>query len=131
MPLPSPLPDSPSRWEGWRNYNSEDPYERLCLDYSATPSDHQIEDHCRQLLVWWQKKLPLKNQPSNPMEQILRAGLDEAPQCLVEARTELLNPEARGKIDDFLRGRMKESAIAELDKFLVFSIREGLLGKED
>ena len=25
-------------------------------------------------LLWWQKKLPLKNQPSNPLAQMLRAG---------------------------------------------------------
>ena len=131
MPLPSPIPDNPIRWDGWKFYNSENYYERLCLSFDSNPSDHQIEDHCRQLLVWWQKKLPLKNQPSNPMAQILRAGLDEAPQCLVEARTDLLNPESRAKIDEFLRGRMKEQAIAELDKYLVFSIRDGLLSRED
>ncbi|HWB59291.1 MAG TPA: hypothetical protein VG733_07355, partial [Chthoniobacteraceae bacterium] len=90
MSLPSPIPDNPIRWDGWKFYNSENFYERLCLSFDSNPSDHQIEDHCRQLLVWWQKKLPLKNQPSNPMAQLLRAGLDEAPQCLVEARTELL-----------------------------------------
>ncbi len=131
MSLPSPIPDNPTRWDGWRFYNSENYYERLCLSFDSNPSDHQIEDHCRQLLVWWQKKLPLKNQPSNPMAQLLRTGLDEAPQCLVEARTDLLNPETRTKIDDFLRGRMREHAIAELDKYLVFSIRDGMLGRED
>lgn len=131
MSLPSPLPDNPTKWEGWRHYNSENYYERLCLSFDSNPSDHQVEDHCRQLLVWWQKKLPLKNQPSNPMAQMLRAGLDEAPQCLVEARTELLNPESRAQIDEFLRGRMKEHAIAELDKYLAFSIRDGMLAKED
>jgi hypothetical protein len=85
MPLPSPLPDNPNRWEGWRNYNSQDPYERLCLSFDDSPSGEQIEDHCRQLLVWWQKKLPLKNQPSNPLSQLLRSGLDEAPKYLAEA----------------------------------------------
>ena len=77
MPLPAPLPDSPTRWDGWRNYNSDNPYERLCLDYDSNPSDEQIEENCRQLLVWWQKKLPLKNQPSNPLTQMLRHGIDE------------------------------------------------------
>ena len=131
MSLPSPIPDNPTKWDGWKAYNSENLYERLCLSFDSNPSDHQIEDHCRQLLVWWQKKLPLKNQTSNPMAQLLRAALDEAPQCLVEARTELLNPDSREQIDEFLRGRMKEHAIAELDKYLAFSIRDGMLGKED
>ena len=67
MALPSPLPDSPTKWDGWKNYNSPNPYERLCLEFEANPSDFQIEENCRQLLVWWQKKLPLKNQPSNPI----------------------------------------------------------------
>ena len=92
MPLPSPLPDSPTRWEGWRNYNSDNPYERLCLAFEANPSDEQIEENCRQLLVWWQKKLPLKNQPSNPATQMLRQGIDDAPKYLAEARTILLQP---------------------------------------
>jgi formylglycine-generating enzyme required for sulfatase activity len=131
MPLPSPLPDSPSRWEGWRSYNSDDPYERLCLDYSARPSDEQIEDNCRQLLVWWQKKLPLKNQPSNPVTQMLRNGIDDAPKYLAEARTILLNPEARGKADERVRGRLRESAAAEFNKFLGFALADGVLKPED
>jgi len=131
MPLPSPLPDSPSRWEGWRDYNSENPYERLCLDFEANPSDEQIEDNCRQLLVWWQKKLPLKNQPSNPVTQMLRNGIDDAPKFLAEARNILLNSEARGKADDRIRARLKESASAEFNKFLAFALSDGVLKPED
>src|SRR5580704_10056088 len=117
MSLPSPLPDSPSRWEGWRNYNSDEPYERLCLDFARAPTHDHLEETCRQLLVWWQKKLPLKNQPSNPVAQLLRAGLDEATQYLVEARTELLNQQSRAQLDEFLRGQMKENAVAEFLKY--------------
>ncbi len=131
MTLPSPIPDNPMRWDGWRNYNSDNYYERLCLSFDSNPSDHQIEDHCRQLLVWWQKKLPLKNQPSNPVAQLLRAGLDEATQYLVEARTELLNPQSRAQIDEFLRGRMKENAVAEFLKYFSFSVADKVLSKED
>lgn len=131
MALPSPIPDNPTKWDGWRNYNSDNLYERLCLSFDSNPSDHQIEDHCRQLLVWWQKKLPLKNQPSNPLAQMLRAGLDEAPQFLVEARTELLNPESRAMLDSYLRAQLKDSAIAEFAKFLSFAISDGFLSKED
>lgn len=131
MALPSPIPDNPTKWDGWRNYNSDNLYERLCLAFDSNPSDHQIEDHCRQLLVWWQKKLPLKNQPSNPLAQMLRAGLDEAPQYLVEARTELLNPESRALLDSYLRAQMKDSAFVEFTKFLSFAILDGLLSKED
>jgi formylglycine-generating enzyme required for sulfatase activity len=131
MALPSPLPDSPSRWEGWRQYNSENPYERLCLDYEANPSDEQIEENCRQLLVWWQKKLPLKNQPSNPASQMLRNGIDDAPKFLAEARNILLNPETRRKADERLRARLKESASAEFFKFLAFALSDGVLKPED
>ena len=85
MPLPSPLPDDPRKWDGWRNYLSPDAYERLGLTLEESPSDALIEDHCRQLLVWWQKKLPLKNQPGNPMTQLLGAGIDAAPGRLTRA----------------------------------------------
>jgi formylglycine-generating enzyme required for sulfatase activity len=131
MPLPSPLPDSPSRWDGWRSYNSDNPYARLCLEYESNPSSEQIEENCRQLLVWWQKKLPLKNQPSNPVTQILRAGIDEAPKFLAEARTILLDPEARRAADERLRARLKESAAVEFQKFLAFSLADGVLKPED
>ena len=131
MSLPSPIPDNPLKWDGWRFYNSDNFYLRLCLEFDSNPSDHQIEEHCRQLLVWWQKKLPLKNQPSNPISQILRAGLDEAPQYLVEARTELLNRESRARLDETLRTEMKQGAIAEFGKFLNFSLSDGFLTKPD
>ena len=87
MALPDPIPDNPSRWPDWKNYNSPDLYARLCLDSSSNATAEIIEDHCRRILVWWQKKLPLKNQPSNPLAQMLRGGLDEAPHFLAEART--------------------------------------------
>lgn len=131
MALPDPLPDNPMRWEGWRNYNSEDPYERLCLDFAANPSSSQIEENCRQLLVWWQKKLPLKNQPSNPLAQMLRAGMDEAPKCLVEARTELLNSVRRAEIDAKISDRLKQVAWVEFNKFFSFSVAGGVLSEED
>ena len=95
MSLPNPLPDNPHRWEGWRTYNSANYYERLGLSFDSNASTEQIEENCRMLLVWWQKKLPLKNQPSNPLSQLLRVGMDEAPTFLVEARTALLDPALR------------------------------------
>ena len=128
--LPNPLPDNPQRWEGWRKYNSEDCYERLCLTFDANPTNEQIEDNCRQLLVWWQKKLPLKNQPSNPIAQMLRAGLDEAPQYLAEARTRLLDPVIRAQIDNDQRNRIVEAAIAEFKKFIPFFIVRNELTEE-
>lgn len=130
MALPSPLPDNPARWDGWRTYTSPNPYERLCLDYDQLPSNEQIEEHCRQLLVWWQKKLPLKNQPSNPIAQLLRAGLDEAPRYLVEARTDLLNPESRERVDERLRAGLRQTAMVEFNKFLGFALGDGILTKE-
>jgi formylglycine-generating enzyme required for sulfatase activity len=130
MALPSPIPDNPMKWEGWKFYNSNNPYERLCLVFGENPSPQQIEESCRQLLVWWQKKLPLKNQPSNPLAQVLRSGLDEAPRYLAEARMQLLNKEIRANIDERLRGELKEQALAEFDKFLNFALSGGIISAE-
>ena len=131
MSLPQPLPDNPTRWEGWRAYHSSNPYERLGLSFDANPSTEQIEENCRQLLIWWQKKLPLKNQPSNPLTQMLRAGLDEAPKFLAEARTFLLNPQKRAQVDEQIRAKLKEEAATEFYKFLSFALASGILSPED
>jgi formylglycine-generating enzyme required for sulfatase activity len=128
--LPNPLPDNPARWDGWKNFNSPNLYERLCLDFDSNASGEQIEENCRQLLVWWQKKLPLKNQMSNPVAQMLRGGLDEAPLRLAEARTELLNPEARTRIDAELRKKIVGDALAEFRKLIQFSLGDGKLTGE-
>jgi len=130
MALPLPIPDNPMKWEGWRSYNSPNPYDRLCLDFDANPNVEQIEENCRQLLVWWQKKLPLKNQPSNPIAQLLRAGLDEAPRMLVEAKTELLDPIKREQLNLGLRNRLRESAVTEIKKFFSFAIADNQLTPE-
>ena len=98
MPLPLPLPDDPRKWDGWRAFDSANYYERLCFCAGGkSRATRSIEDQCRQLLVWWQKKLPLKSQPSNPIAQLLWAGMDAAPQKLSQARSELLRPESRAK----------------------------------
>jgi len=119
--LPNPLPDNPLRWDGWKLYNSPNYYERLSLSFDSNASQEQIEENCRQLLVWWQKKLPLKNQPSNPLSQMLRAGLDEAPIFLVEARTALLDPEMRKQHDAVLRVAAVEAAGEEFKKLIGFA----------
>lgn len=131
MPLPNPLPDNPHRWDGWKDYNSDDPYARLCLSFDSNPSAEQIEENCRQLLVWWQKKLPLKSQPSNPLAQLLRGGLDEAPKYLAEAKTVLLDPEARARVDAHLHKRAIESALGEFKKLLSFALSENRLSEQD
>ena len=130
MALPNPLPDNPLKWDGWKNYNSANLYDRLCLSVSANATGEMIEEHCRQLLVWWQKKLPLKNQPSNPMAQLLRQGLDEAPHFLAEARTKLLDPEERRRLDFDLRSKIMEGAIDEFRKLLSFTLADNRLSKE-
>lgn len=127
MALPTPLPDDPRKWDGWRKFNTDNFYERLCLSFEENPSDETIEGNCRQLLVWWQKKLPLKNQPSNPLTGMLRAGLDDAPRFLSQARAELLDPESRACLDEILQSQIKESASIEFKKFLSFSLSEGVL----
>jgi len=129
--LPNPIPDNPLRWDGWKNYNSDDFYARLCLSYDSNPSPDQIEENCRQLLIWWQKKLPLKNQPSNPLSQLLRAGLDEAPAYLAEARTKLLDPQARADFDVLLHSQIVKEAMGEFRKLLTFALGENRLREED
>lgn len=125
--FPLPLPDDPQKWDGWSKYKSPNLYERLCLDARANPSNEVIEEHCRELLRWWQKKLPLKNQPSNPLAQLLRPGLEESSRYLTEARMELLDPERRRAMDDELAAREEEEAVAEFQKYLAFAITDGVL----
>jgi formylglycine-generating enzyme required for sulfatase activity len=129
--FPIPLPDDPQKWDGWSNYKSPNFYERLCLDSSANPSNELIEEHCRELLRWWQKKLPLKNQPSNPVTQLLRPGLDESSRYLTEARVELLDPERRREVDDDIAAQAHEQSVLEFNKFLAFALTDNLLTAEE
>ena len=126
-----PLPDDPRKWDGWSKYKSPNLYERLCLDPRENPSNEVIEEHCRELLRWWQKKLPLKNQPSNPMSQLLRPGLDESSRYLTQARVELLNPERRRQMDDELAAQKQELAVAEFHKYLTFALADGTLTPDE
>src|SRR5882762_6288395 len=129
--FPVPLPDDPRKWDGWSRYDSPDPYERLGLDPRAKPTNDEIEERFRELVLWWQKKLPLKNQPSNPLSQLLRSGLDESSRYLSEARVELLDPERRKRVDEELAAQAQEAAIAEFHKFLAFSLADGLLTADE
>src|SRR4051794_17609781 len=127
LQFPLPLPDDPKKWDGWTKYKSPNYYERLCLDPRQNPSSEIIEEHCRELLRWWQKKLPLKNQPSNPLAQLLRPGLEESSRYLTEARVELLDPERRKAMDSELHAAAEEQAVAEFLKYLTFAIADGVL----
>src|SRR3954447_12307789 len=129
--FPVPLPDDPQKWDGWSKYNSPNFYERLCLDYRANPSNEIIEEHCRELLRWWQKKLPLKNQPSNPIAQLLRSGLDESSRYLTEARVELLDPVRRQQVDSELAAQANEQAVIEFHKYLTFALANAVLTPEE
>jgi formylglycine-generating enzyme required for sulfatase activity len=129
--FPLPLPDDPRKWQGWNNYKSANFYERLCLDPRANPSNELIEEHCRELMRWWQKKLPLKNQPSNPIAQLLRSGLDESSRYLTEARVELLDPERRGALDKELSARFREESIEEFRKYFNFATSNGVLNEAE
>jgi formylglycine-generating enzyme required for sulfatase activity len=128
--FPFPLPDDPKKWNGWSNYSSPNFYERLCLDPASDPSDDLIEERCRELLRWWQKKLPLKNQPSNPIAQLLRAGLDESSRYLTEARVDLLDPEKRSAIDSELAAARRGGVVEEFKKYLAFSVEDGVLSEQ-
>jgi formylglycine-generating enzyme required for sulfatase activity len=81
--------------------------------------------------MWWQKKLPLKNQPSNPLAQLLRSGMDEAPAKLAEARTLLLDSASRARIDADLLAAEKSVAAAEFHKFLSFVLTSGALDPDE
>src|SRR3954470_20620424 len=129
--LPVPLPDDPYKWDGWSKYKSANLYERLCLDPRANPSNELIEQHCRELMRWWQKKLPLKNQPSNPLAQILRPGLDESSRYLTQARVELLDPERRRQVDSELAAQANEQAVIEFHKYLTFALADAVLTAEE
>ena len=72
----------------------------------------------------------LKNQPSNPLAQLLRGGIDAAPNHLAEARAALLNPEWRSKTDEFLSAQRRQSALLEFQKFLDFALADKVLTKE-
>jgi formylglycine-generating enzyme required for sulfatase activity len=129
--FPLPLPDDPQKWQGWGNYKSPNHYERLCLDPRANPNNELIEEHCRELMRWWQKKLPLKNQPSNPLAQLLRSGLEESSRYLTEARVELLDPERRRALDERLTAKQHEEAVTEFHKYLDFATSSGVLTVEE
>jgi formylglycine-generating enzyme required for sulfatase activity len=129
--FPVPLPDDPQKWDGWSKYKSPNFYERLCLDPRANPSNELIEEHCRELMRWWQKKLPLKNQPSNPLAQLLRPGLDESSRYLTQARVELLDPARRQRLDDELAAQANEQAVIEFHKYLTFALADGVLTAEE
>ncbi len=129
--FPLPLPDDPRKWQGWNNYRSPNYYERLCLDPHANPSNELIEEHCRELMRWWQKKLPLKNQPSNPLAQMLRSGLEESSRFLTEARLELLDPDRRKAMDEELDAQQHEASVSELQKYLEFTLTGGVLTAEE
>src|SRR5215475_12480534 len=128
--FPLPLPDDPRKWQGWSNYNSPNAYDRLCLDPYSNPSNELIEEHCRELLLWWQKKLPLKNQPSNPLAQLLRSGLEESSRYLSEARVELLDPTRRQQIDQELATEATERVLNEFRKYVLFVLGDKTLSPQ-
>jgi len=129
--FPVPLPDDPRKWDGWSRYNSPDPYERLGLDPRSNPSNELIEERFRSLLLWWQKKLPLKNQPSNPLAQLLRSGLEESSRFLTEARGELLDPERRQRVDQELAAKAEEQALVEFNKYVAFALNDKTLSPQE
>ena len=124
------FPDDPLKWDGWSKYKADNYYERLCLDPKRKPDDEDIQQHCAALLQWWQKKLRLKNQPSNPMAQLLGRGIDEASNYLVQARMELLDPARRLEIDRELAARAHQEALAEFSKYVDVSISGKVLTAE-
>jgi formylglycine-generating enzyme required for sulfatase activity len=124
------FPDDPLKWDGWNKYKAENPYERLCFAPNANPTDEQIQQRSTALMRWWQKKLPLKNQPTNPVAQLLGRGLDEASSYLVEARMQLLDPERRLRIDGELAAQAQQEALAEFSKYVAVSIAGRILTPE-
>ena len=94
--FPVPLPDDPRKVGRLEQIQvAQSSTSGFASIRRRNPSNELIEEHCRELLRWWQKKLPLKNQPSNPLAQLLRSGLEESSRYLTEARVELLDPARR------------------------------------
>lgn len=124
------FPDDPLKWDGWSKYKAENPYERLCFAPNAKPNEEQIQLHCTALMQWWQKKLPLKTQPTNPLTQLLGRGLEEASSYLVEARMQLLDPARRLQIDEELAAQGWQEALAEFSKYVAVSIAGRILTPE-
>ena len=124
------FPDDPLKWNGWSKYKADNLYERLCFDPRSKPNDEQIQQHCTALMQWWQRKLRLKNQPSNPMAQLLGRGLDEASSYLVEARMQLLDPARRLEIDEELAAQAQQETLAEFSKYVAVSLAGRVLSAE-
>jgi formylglycine-generating enzyme required for sulfatase activity len=124
------FPDDPLKWDGWNKYRSDNPYERLCLDPEAKPGEEQILHNCAALLQWWQRKLRLKNQPSNPIAQLLGRGIDEASRYLIQARMELLDPARRIEIDEELAAGAHQQALTEFAKYVGIFIAGRILTAE-
>src|SRR5882757_5839331 len=94
------------------------------------PDDQEIQQHCAALLNWWQKKLRLKNQPSNPITQLLGRGIDEASDYLVQARMQLLDPARRCQIDEELAAKAEQEALVEFSMYVAVSIAGKVLTAE-
>ena len=124
------FPDDPRKWDGWSKYAADNPYERLCLDAASNPGDEEIQQKCAALLRWWQMKLRLRNQPNNPIAQLLGRGIDEASGHLIQARMDLLDPERRREWDEKLAARASDETLEEFVKFIEFSIKDGVLPAE-
>jgi formylglycine-generating enzyme required for sulfatase activity len=118
------------KWDGWTKYRADNFYERLCLDPKSNPGDEEIQQHCAALLNWWQKKLRLKNQPSNPLTQLLGRGIDEAADYLIQARVQLLDPARRSQIDEELAAKAEQEARAEFSMYVAVSIAGKVLTAE-
>jgi formylglycine-generating enzyme required for sulfatase activity len=131
MPLPSPLPDDPRKWDGWRNFSSANPYAVLGFEPGENPDAEAIEAAYRELVLWWQKKLPLRSQPANPLSQLLRPGLDEAPQRLAVAKAELMDPARRLAADAVIAEQQRIHATTEFARYVDFSIHGGRLSRLD
>src|SRR5437660_12402157 len=78
-----------------------------------------------------QKRLQLKNQPSDPLAQVLRAGLEESSRYLTEARLELLDSDRRRVLDQELAAQDHEAAAAEFRKYLHFAVASGVLTADE
>ena len=82
------------------------------------------------MLVWWQKKLPLKNQPSNPLRSCC-AAVSTKRRISRRSAHGPLDPETRSRIDGKLHAQLKQGAIGEFNKYLAFALASGILTGED
>lgn len=76
------------------------------------------------------EKAAAEKSAEQPARTDAARGLDEAPHFLAEARTKLLDPKERARIDAELHSKLLGNALDEFRKLLDFTLADKRLSKE-